>query len=100
MKQHTNEEIIKMSDEDFIKNCKSAAYQVLTAWCDGVSCYKTGGNKQFCLTSSHNFGTAQCSWADKRLELFRALERVGAIRISGKVKWDYVRIEFDRRKRL
>ena len=88
-----------MENKDFIKNCKVAAHSVLTAWANDIRCYETTGKKQFCLESSHNWGTAYCDWSYDRHQLFEALRKVGAINISGKVGFNYVKIYFDKRKR-
>lgn len=94
------EEITKMSDEEFMKKCESGAYRVLTAWAQYIRCGKTGGKKKFCLQASHNWGTAHCEWTHLKWELFRELEYIGAVSISGKVGWNYVEIYFNKRKRL
>ena len=93
-------EITKMSDKEFMKKCEDASYGVLTAWAKYIRCGKAGGKKQFYLSASHNWGTAYCDWSDDKRKLFRALESVGAVSISGKVGWNYVEIEFNKRKRL
>ena len=94
------EEIKKMSDEEFIKKCEDAAYDVLTAWAKYIRCCETNGKKQFYLEASHSWGTAYCDWSDSKRELFKALENIGAVSISGKIKWNYVEIYFNKRKRL
>lgn len=93
-------EITKMSDNEFMKKCEDAAYGVLTAWAKYIRCHTVNGRKQFYLEASHNWGTAYCDWSDDKWKLFRALEKAGAVSISGKVKWDYVEIYFNKRKRL
>lgn len=88
-----------MKNKEFINNCISAADNVLTCWSNGVRCYETSGAKQFCLESSHSWGTGYCNWSWNKNELFEALRKVGATNISGKVGWNYVKIYFNKRKR-
>lgn len=88
-----------MENKEFIDNCIMAADRILTCWGNGVKCYETNGTKRFCLESSHSWGTAYCDWSNDRYELFEALRKVGATNISGKVKWNHVRIYFNKRKR-
>ena len=94
------EEIKQMSDEEFMKKCEGEAYTVLTCWARYIRCGKTGGKKKFYLQASHSWGSAYCEWTHLKLELFKALEHVGAVSISGKVGWNYVEIYFNKRKRL
>lgn len=88
-----------MDNKEFMNNCKSVAEEILSCWSNGVNCYETTGKKQFCLESSHSWGTAYCNWSGYRYELFEALRKAGAINISGKVQWNHVRIYFNKRKR-
>lgn len=94
------EEIKQMSDAEFMKKCEGEAYDVLTAWAKYIKCGKVGGKKQFYLSASHSWGTAYCDWSHDKWKLFRALESVGAVSISGRVGWNYVDIYFNKRKRL
>lgn len=89
-----------MDNMEFMKKCENAAYRVLTCWAKYIKCYMVNGKKQFNLSASHSWGTAQCDWSSDKWELFDALKRVGAVNISGKVKWNYVDVYFDMSKRL
>jgi hypothetical protein len=90
----------KMTNKEFMKKCENAAYGVLTCWASYINCCMVGGKKQFNLCASHNWGTAHCDWSAYKWELFNALKMVGAVNISGKVKWNYVDVYFDMSKRL
>ena len=88
-----------MENKGFINSCKIAAQNVLSIWGNDIRCYETTGKKQFCLETTHSWGTAYCDWSHSRYELFETLKKVGATSISGKVQWNCVRIYFNKRKR-
>lgn len=92
-------EFMIMTNKEFANNCAIVAKGVLSAWCNDVVCGTTEGKKQFCLMAHHSFGCGCCDWSKDKTKLFDALQKAGAVNISGKVKWNLVRIYFDKRKR-
>ena len=91
-------EFMIMTNKEFARQCKLVAKGVLTAWCNDVVCGSTDGEKQFCLLAHHSGGSAYCDWSNDKNKLVDALHSVGAINISGKVKWNLVRLYFNKRK--
>lgn len=92
-----------MTEEEFAKKCRDAAYRYLTAWSDYVRCYHDTSpyrKKEFVLTAYHRWGSAYCDWEGGRSDLFRILRECGATNISGYVKWNRVEIIFNMKKRL
>lgn len=92
-------EFLTMTNKEFANKCANVAKGVLSAWSSDVVCGSTDGEKQFCLMASHRWGAGHCDWGNSKRELLNALKEVGAVNISGKVKWNFVRIYFDKRKR-
>ena len=92
-------EFLTMTNKEFAAKCTDVAKSVLTAWCDNVQCGTTDGKKQFCLMASHSWGAAYCNWDYRKRQLLDALRDAGAVNISGKVRWNFVRIYFDKRQR-
>ena len=92
-------EFLIMTSKEFANKCATVAKGVLSAWCSDVTCGSTDGNKQFCLMAHHNWGCGYCDWTNDKVKLFDELKKAGAVNISGKVKWNFVRIYFDKRKR-
>lgn len=92
-----------MTDEEFAKKCRDAAYKELTCWSDYVSCWRSYDEwrkKDFELTAYHKWGTAYCSWEGRRNKLIQILKECGATNISGKVTWNRVDLIFNMKKRL
>lgn len=91
-------EFLAMTNKEFANNCERVAKGVLSAWCGDVACGSTDGDKQFCLMAHHSWGAGQCDWSNCKNELREALKCVGAVNISGKIRWNVVRLYFNKRK--
>ena len=92
-------EFLTMTDKEFANMCANVSKGVLSAWSSEVVCGSTDGEKQFCLMAHHSWGSAYCDWSNCKKDLYNALHEVGAVDISGKVKWNLVRVYFNKRKR-
>lgn len=92
-------EFLTMTNKEFSAKCANVAKGVLSAWCGDVQCGTTDGEKQFCLMASHHWGAGCCDWDHCKRQLLDALREVGAVNISGKIRWNFVRLYFDKRKR-
>ena len=92
-------EFLTMTNKEFANKCRSVAYGVLTAWSSEVVCGETDGIKQFCLMAHHSWGCGYCDWSHKKNDLLNELKKAGAVNISGKVRWNFVRIYFNKRQR-
>ena len=91
-------EFLTMTNKEFANLCANTAKEVLSAWSSDVMCGSTDGEKQFCLMAHHSWGAGQCDWDNCKRELIDALKCAGAVSISGKIRWNFVRIYFNKRK--
>jgi hypothetical protein len=94
-----------MKNEKVMKQIERDASSILTAWASEVkvryddSPYRLY-KKPYVLKASHSWGSAYCDWLHHKDELKSMLRKNGATKISGKVGWNFVCLEFDLKKSL
>ena len=93
-----------MKNERVMKQIEKEAGNIVSLWANyihvGYYDYKYA-KKHYYLEASHSWGTAYCVWGyDTRYQLIEMLKRNGATKISGTVKWNRIRLEFDLKKKL
>lgn len=90
-------------NEKFIRDCEIITKDILSVWADKIKCYYDGditSKRDYVIEASDNWGYSQCNWDRDKSKLFESLKKVGAINIIGKVRWNYIDIAFDIRKKL
>lgn len=94
-----------MKNEEVMKKIENDAKSILTIWAKEVkvryddSPYRLY-KKPYVLTARHTWGSAYCDWLHHKEELKEMLKKNGATKISGKVGWNFVCLEFDLKKSL
>lgn len=94
-----------MYNKAVAKKIEKDAESILTVWARYVNVRYDDSpyrryKQPYVLTAEHSWGTAYCDWSWKKNNLIEMLKSNGATKIRAKVKWNFVLIEFDLKKKL